>query len=108
MAEHIIIINNLVKNPPTEKFLTKIIPKRRAAPNITAPHIRPDFMPCLPRRFAAVKPPAKQPAQRAKLDISAKAPSLRSITEATAENTVHIRNIAPKKARAVWSTRNIL
>ncbi len=108
IAEHIIIINNFVKKPPAEKLLTNIIPKIRAAANITAPQTRPDLIPFLPRRFAAVKPPAKQPVQSAKLDISENAPSLRSITEAAAENITHVRNIAPMQASAVWSTRSIL
>ena len=107
MAEHIIIINNLVKNPPTEKFLTKISPHRRTAANIAAPHISPDLMPCLLRRPAAVYPPAKQPAQRAKLDISENAPSLRSITDAMAEKIMLTRNIAPTQARAVCMTSKI-
>lgn len=101
MAEHIIIINNLVKKPPAEKLLTNIIPNRNAAINMTAPHISPDFMPFFPRLFAATKPAEKHPAHSAKLDISEIASSLRSITAAIAENITLARKTAPTQARKV-------
>ncbi len=106
-AEHIRIINILVKNPPTEKLLTKMIPNSSVTAKIIPPQIRPQRMPFLPLRFAAAAPAEKQPAHRAKLDITVKVPSLRSIAAATAEKTVLTINTAPIKANTVWITSSI-
>ena len=107
IAEHMRIINSLVKNPPAEKLLTKIIPNRKAAANIIPPQTSPDLIPFLPRRFAAMNPAEKQPAHSAKLDISENVPSLRSITVAIAEKITLARKTAPTQARAAFRTSRI-
>ncbi len=104
MAEHIKIINSFVKKPPAEKLLTNSIPAASAVKKIITPHKRPVFMPFLRRLLAAVYAAAKQPAHSAPLDISAKVPSDRSITDANPENTDTARKTAPTQARAAYST----
>lgn len=106
-AEHIKIINIFVKNPPTEKLFTKISPKISVNKNIIPPQARPVLMPFLPRLFAAAAPAEKHPAHSAKLDITVKVPSLRSIADAIAENSTLAVKIAPTNASTVQITRII-
>lgn len=99
MAEHTIIINNLVKNPPAEKLRTNIMPPKSSTAKITAPHKRPVFRPSRRRLLAAVKLAAKHPEHRAMLESALNVPSLKSTTDAAAENSVTARKIAPTQAK---------
>ena len=102
MAEQDRIINNFVKKPPAEKPLTKMMPPKRVTANIMAPQASPTFKPFLLRRFAAVKPAEKHPAQRAADAITVNTPSVKSTTVAIAEKNVTIRKTAPTQASPVF------